>query len=135
MAIDLRSDTVTQPSDRMRTAAADPAVGDDVYGEDPTVKNLEAAAADRVGMADSGQCNYHRGKLESHLVRDTGEGYALQRAGEGVVEAVLSGAVTDAPVVEPTETDDACPYCGAPTAVSYRQGVLARSCTECAGGR
>ena len=53
MAIDLRSDTVTQPSDRMRTAAADAAVGDDVYGEDPTVKNLEAAAADRVGMADA----------------------------------------------------------------------------------
>ena len=53
MAIDLRSDTVTQPSDRMRTAAADAAVGDDVYGEDPAVNDLEAAAADRVGMADA----------------------------------------------------------------------------------
>ena len=88
---------------------------------------------DRVGMADSGQFNYHLGKLDDHFVRDTGDGYTLQRAGERVVEAVLSGAVTDAPVVEPTETDDACPYCGAPTAVSYRQGILARSCTECAG--
>jgi len=49
MAIDLRSDTVTRPSDAMREAAAAAAVGDDVYGDDPTVNDLEAAAADRVG--------------------------------------------------------------------------------------
>jgi len=48
--IDLRSDTVTTPSDEMREAARDAAVGDDVYGEDPTVNELEAAAADLVGM-------------------------------------------------------------------------------------
>jgi threonine aldolase len=51
--IDLRSDTVTTPSDEMREAAADAAVGDDVYGEDPSVNELEAAAADAVGMADA----------------------------------------------------------------------------------
>jgi threonine aldolase len=48
--IDLRSDTVTTPSDAMRAAAADADVGDDVYGEDPSVNELEAAAADAVGM-------------------------------------------------------------------------------------
>ncbi|WP_232703367.1 threonine aldolase family protein [Halobacterium wangiae] len=48
--IDLRSDTVTTPSERMRQAAADADVGDDVYGEDPTVNELEARAADAVGM-------------------------------------------------------------------------------------
>ncbi|WP_144905156.1 threonine aldolase family protein [Halobellus captivus] len=53
MAIDLRSDTVTRPSDAMREAAADAPVGDDVYGEDPTVNELEAAAADRVGTGDA----------------------------------------------------------------------------------
>jgi len=53
MAIDLRSDTVTQPSEEMRAAAAEAAVGDDVYGEDPTVNDLEAAAADRVGTEDA----------------------------------------------------------------------------------
>jgi threonine aldolase len=53
MAIDLRSDTVTQPSEGMRTAAAEAAVGDDVYGEDPTVNDLESAAADRVGTEDA----------------------------------------------------------------------------------
>jgi threonine aldolase len=48
--IDLRSDTVTTPSDEMRDAAATADVGDDVYGEDPTVNELEARATDLVGM-------------------------------------------------------------------------------------
>ena len=39
--IDLRSDTVTQPTPLMRQAMAEAAVGDDVYGEDPTVNALE----------------------------------------------------------------------------------------------
>ena len=51
--IDLRSDTVTTPSDAMREAARDADVGDDVYGEDPTVNELEAAAAERVGTEDA----------------------------------------------------------------------------------
>ena len=44
--IDLRSDTVTQPTSAMRRAMTDAAVGDDVYGEDPTVNELEARAAE-----------------------------------------------------------------------------------------
>ena len=48
--IDLRSDTVTTPTERMRVAARDASVGDDVYGEDPTVNELEARAADMLGM-------------------------------------------------------------------------------------
>jgi threonine aldolase len=47
--IDLRSDTVTKPSDAMREAARDADVGDDVYGEDPTVNELEARAAEVLG--------------------------------------------------------------------------------------
>ncbi|WP_049904992.1 threonine aldolase family protein [Haloferax gibbonsii] len=47
--IDLRSDTVTLPSDEMRDAARDADVGDDVYGDDPTVNELEARAAELVG--------------------------------------------------------------------------------------
>ncbi|MCL9815837.1 threonine aldolase family protein [Natronocalculus amylovorans] len=48
--IDLRSDTVTKPSDEMRDAARNADVGDDVYRDDPTVNQLEAAAAAAVGM-------------------------------------------------------------------------------------
>ena len=45
--IDLRSDTVTLPSAAMRAAMAAAEVGDDVYGEDPTVNRLEGFAAER----------------------------------------------------------------------------------------
>ena len=48
--IDLRSDTVTRPNEAMREAAATAEVGDDVYGEDPTVNDLQDRAADLVGM-------------------------------------------------------------------------------------
>jgi len=51
--IDLRSDTVTKPSDAMREAARDAEVGDDVYGEDPTVTELEARAAAVLGTDDA----------------------------------------------------------------------------------
>ncbi|MDN5744338.1 MAG: aminotransferase class I/II-fold pyridoxal phosphate-dependent enzyme [Nocardioidaceae bacterium] len=47
--IDLRSDTVTQPTAAMRTAMAAAEVGDDVYGEDPTVRQLEERVADIFG--------------------------------------------------------------------------------------
>ncbi len=47
--IDLRSDTVTQPTQAMRAAMAEAPVGDDVYGEDPSVNRLEALAAEMLG--------------------------------------------------------------------------------------
>lgn len=47
--IDLRSDTVTQPTDEMREAMAKAIVGDDVYGDDPTVNLLEEKAAEYAG--------------------------------------------------------------------------------------
>jgi threonine aldolase len=48
-AIDLRSDTVTKPSAEMRRAMFEAEVGDDVYGEDPTINRLEAMAANIFG--------------------------------------------------------------------------------------
>lgn len=47
--IDLRSDTVTHPTDDMRKAMAEAVVGDDVYGDDPTVNRLEKRAAEIIG--------------------------------------------------------------------------------------
>ncbi len=49
-AIDLRSDTVTRPTPAMREAMAKAEVGDDVFGDDPTVKALEARAAAMFGL-------------------------------------------------------------------------------------
>ena len=51
--IDLRSDTVTQPTPAMREAMAHAEVGDDVYGDDPTVRALEARTAERLGKDDA----------------------------------------------------------------------------------
>ena len=48
--IDLRSDTVTQPSAAMRAAMLEASVGDDVYGEDPTVNALQQRLADELGF-------------------------------------------------------------------------------------
>ncbi|HET8646886.1 MAG TPA: GntG family PLP-dependent aldolase [Vicinamibacteria bacterium] len=48
--IDLRSDTVTRPTPEMRRAMAEAEVGDDVYGEDPTVNRLQDEAARRLGF-------------------------------------------------------------------------------------
>jgi threonine aldolase len=47
--VDLRSDTLTKPTPGMRRAMADAEVGDDVYGEDPTVNRLEAMVAEMLG--------------------------------------------------------------------------------------
>ena len=47
--IDLRSDTVTKPTPAMRRAMAEAEVGDDVFGDDPTVKRLEAKTAELLG--------------------------------------------------------------------------------------
>jgi len=47
--IDLRSDTLTQPTEEMRQAMANAEVGDDVYGEDPSINKLQERAAEMLG--------------------------------------------------------------------------------------
>jgi hypothetical protein len=88
---------------------------------------------ERVGVADSGQFNYHLERVVGHFVRKGADGYALRQAGRRIVEAVLSGAVTESPVVEPTRLDHPCHYCGSPIEVSFRTDRLVKYCTECAG--
>jgi len=51
--VDIRSDTVTKPTTEMREAMAEAAVGDDVYGEDPTVRELEELTAELMGKEDA----------------------------------------------------------------------------------
>ncbi len=51
--IDLRSDTCSRPTPAMRTAMANAEVGDDVYGDDPTVRALERATAELLGKDDA----------------------------------------------------------------------------------
>ena len=72
--IDLRSDSVTQPTQEMRDAMYTAPVGDDVYGDDPTVKNLEQLCARKVGkeaglFVASGTMGNQLAVM-SHTVRD-----------------------------------------------------------------
>ncbi|EHM09408.1 threonine aldolase [Thermanaerovibrio velox DSM 12556] len=53
MPMDFRSDTVTRPTPEMRRAMAEAEVGDDVYGEDPTVRRLEEECASMLGTQDA----------------------------------------------------------------------------------
>ncbi|MFB6173442.1 MAG: ArsR/SmtB family transcription factor [Halobacteriales archaeon] len=88
---------------------------------------------DRVGMGDSGQFNYHLDRLEGQFVRDSGKGYGLRQAGRRVIEAVLSGAVTESPRIEPTRIDQACPHCGARIAAGFHEERLELFCPDCEG--
>lgn len=51
--IDLRSDTISKPTQEMREAMYSAIVGDDVFGEDPTVNELERRAAELLGKEDA----------------------------------------------------------------------------------
>ena len=88
---------------------------------------------DRVGIRQGGQFNYHLDKLVGHFVAKTDDGYSIGRPGRRIIEAVLSGAVTDDPVIDRTGIDFACLLCNAPIEVCFQQERLELYCTECAG--
>ena len=77
--------------------------------------------------------SYHLDKLDGHFISRTDEGYAIRQTGHRVVEAVISGTVTDDPVVHRETTDRECPFCEAHIEVSYQQERVELYCTECAG--
>jgi threonine aldolase len=79
--IDLRSDTVTTPSEGMRRAMYEAEVGDDVYGEDPTVNRLQERIADRLGteaalFVPSGTM---ANQICLHVLTDPGDEVLLER--------------------------------------------------------
>lgn len=88
---------------------------------------------DRVEYDDASNFDYHLRKLVGHFVRKTDRGYDLWDAGRRVVEAVLSGAVTDTPVIDPVHVDEQCPFCTAPIEVGFQDARVELSCTECPG--
>ncbi|MFC5367639.1 winged helix-turn-helix domain-containing protein [Salinirubrum litoreum] len=89
---------------------------------------------DRVEYDDPPNFNYHLKKLLGHFVDKTDSGYCLRQAGQRVVQAVLSGAVTEAPTLDQTPIDRACQHCGhSPIEVEYREEQVGMYCTQCAG--
>ncbi|MBU1565655.1 MAG: low-specificity L-threonine aldolase [Proteobacteria bacterium] len=97
--IDLRSDTVTKPSEAMRQAMAGAEVGDDVYRDDPTVHRLEAFAADLLGFeatiftASGTQANLigilsHCGRGDEYIVGQGAHTYRYEGGGAAVLGSV-----------------------------------------------
>jgi threonine aldolase len=98
-AIDLRSDTVTKPSAEMRAVMAAAEVGDDVYGEDPTVNRLEALAAAKLGkeasifVVSGTQSNLlallsHCERGDEYIVGQQGHTYKYEGGGAAVLGSI-----------------------------------------------
>ncbi len=94
-----------------------------------------SAIFDRVDYDDPGNLRYHLEKLEGQFVRQQGErgGYELREVGLKFVRAVIAGAGVQDVSLPATEIDQTCPFCGAPTAVGYRDGYVIHACTDCEG--
>jgi threonine aldolase len=97
--IDLRSDTVTRPSQEMLEAMITAQVGDDVYGEDPTVNRLEQTAAAMTGMEDALFCASgtqtnltallsHCQRGEEYIVGQTAHTYKYEAGGAAVLGSI-----------------------------------------------
>ena len=106
--IDFRSDTVTRPSEKMRALMAQAEVGDDVYGDDPTVNDLETWAAQRHGFASalftsSGtQANLlgilsHCGRGDEYLCGQDAHNYKYEAGGAAVLGSVQPQPIENSP--------------------------------------
>ena len=105
---DLRSDTVTRPSEGMRRAMAAAELGDDVFGDDPTVNRLQAIAADMLGFEQallfpSGtQSNLaalmsHCGRGDEYLVGQEAHTYRFGAGGGAVLGSIQPQPIANRP--------------------------------------
>ncbi|MFB6187139.1 MAG: winged helix-turn-helix domain-containing protein [Halobacteriaceae archaeon] len=88
---------------------------------------------ERVGIRQGAQFNYHLNKLVGHFIEKKEEGYILRQPGRRVIQAILSGAVTEDPKIEPTQVNFPCDHCGSNVIVSYSRGKMQLSCEHCGG--
>jgi threonine aldolase len=106
--VDLRSDTVTRPSAGMRRAMAEAQVGDDVFGDDPTVNRLQAKAAEMLGfehglLFPSGtQSNLaalmsHCGRGDEYLVGQDAHTYRFEAGGGAVLGSIQPQPLANRP--------------------------------------
>lgn len=102
--IDLRSDTVTKPSDKMRAAMAAAEVGDDVYGDDPTINRLQERAAELFAkeaalwmptgcMANEIAVKVHTKPGQEIIIEERGHIHEHELAGASVFSGVLVRSV------------------------------------------
>jgi threonine aldolase len=106
--IDLRSDTITRPTENMRRAMATAEVGDDVFGEDPTVKRLEEMAAERLDkqaalfVASGTMANLtcqmvHCGRGDEMLVGDQAHIFFYEQGGSAAIGGIHPRSLVNQP--------------------------------------
>lgn len=106
--IDFRSDTVTRPTRKMRDAMANAEVGDDVYGDDPTVNSLQAYAAERLGfesalftttgtLANLLAIMSHCGRGDEYLCGQSAHNYRYEGGGAAVLGSVQPQPIENNP--------------------------------------
>lgn len=106
--IDLRSDTVTLPTPAMRRAMAQAEVGDDVYGEDPTVRRLEEMAAQCMGkeaalfvpsgtMANLASILVHCGRGDEMILGDRSHTFLYEQGGAAALGGIHPRTVRNLP--------------------------------------
>ena len=106
--IDFRSDTVTKPCTKMRNAMANAAVGDDVYGDDPTVNALEKWAAQRHGFEGAIFCSSgtqanllalmaHCQRGDEYLCGQQAHNYKFEGGGAAVLASIQPQPIANEP--------------------------------------
>jgi threonine aldolase len=106
--VDLRSDTITLPTAAMRQAMAGATVGDDVFGEDPSVRHLEELAAERLGkaaglfVASGTMANLvsqlaHCGRGDEMILGDQAHIFHYEQGGSAVVGSIHPRTVPNQP--------------------------------------
>jgi hypothetical protein len=88
---------------------------------------------DQVGISDTGNFNYHLGKLTGHFIQQTDNGYKLTAPGFDIVQSVIAGVTIRNPILEPTVIDATCGRCNSPIEIVYEDGTIWAQCTECTG--
>ena len=112
--IDLRSDTVTKPTPAMRRAMAEAEVGDDVLGDDPTVKRLEELAAARLGkeaalfvpsgtMGNLASLLVHCGRGDEVILGDQAHIYVYEAGGSSAVGTPTAMGLVDSSISMPPQ--------------------------------
>jgi threonine aldolase len=107
-AVELRSDTMTRPTPAMRKAMAEAEVGDDVFGEDPTVNRLEMLAAERLGkeaalfvssgtMANLVSQMSHCGRGDEMLLGSLAHSFYYEQGGSAAVASIHPRTVPNQP--------------------------------------
>jgi threonine aldolase len=108
MIVDLRSDTVTQPGEGMRRAMAEAPLGDDVFGDDPSVNRLQAKAAEMFGFEAAlffptgTQSNLaalmsHCGRGDEYLVGQEAHTYRFEAGGGAVLGSIQPQPLANRP--------------------------------------